>query len=412
MKNNWIFIVLLFISYSISSQETPKEESYQITLNEGEKLVRVLSSQQIYVNSATKIGGKTRVYFPIEIPQNTLRWFYVVTTTKGEKEGEALNVLGQLAATTLTGGASTIARGMTTTVTIPSGSGGVVDSYLLDRQNLDVFTSKGDNWGQSLYYNIEGTRENFRSGLIMINNPSFQYVYIGIKNPSSSLGVNVKIEAIAITRENADWYKSSPSVESLKEFMEKTFNGHFKYKYSQQVSDELTVCSLSKIMREKRADELISLFKYEESYKNYFDEIVKSCEDEYRKKHQSANREKSNIYNNFGWEYYLKNDLPKAYENYLRAIEIDPNNGVAIANLGLLLILDNKTSEAKEKYVEAITCFKKDMIDGKNNMKEANKKIVELLNFASNREIFIERNQLNDINAIEEIIFQELNKMN
>ena len=80
----------------------------------------------------------------------------------------------------------------------------------------------------------------------MINNPSFQYVYIGIKNPSSSLGVNVKIEAIAITRENADWYKSSPSVESLKEFMEKTFNGHFKYKYSQQVSDELTVCSLSK----------------------------------------------------------------------------------------------------------------------------------------------------------------------
>ena len=65
--------------------------------------------------------------------------------------------------------------------------------------------------------------------------------------------------------------------------MEKTFNGHFKYKYSQQVSDELTACSLSKIMREKRADELISLFKYEESYKNYFDEIVKSCEDEYRK---------------------------------------------------------------------------------------------------------------------------------
>ena len=96
----------------------------------------------------------------------------------------------------------------------------------------------------------------------------------------------------------------------------------------------------------------------------------------------------------------------------MRAIEIDPNNGVAISNLGLLLILDNKTSEAKEKYVEAITCFKKDMIDGKNNMKEANKKIVELLNFASNREIFIERNQLNDINAIEEIIFQELNKMN
>ena len=200
-----VFIILSFFSCFMSGQENQKKDSYQITLNEGEKLEKILSPQQIYINSATKIGGKTRVYFPIELPRNTLKWFYVITTTQGENEGESLNVLGQLAVTTLTGGASTLAKGMVATVLIPSGSGGVVDSYLLDRQNLDIFTNKGDNWGQSLYYNMEGTRKNFKSGLIMINNPSPQYVYIGIKNPSSSVGVNVKIEAIAITIENADW---------------------------------------------------------------------------------------------------------------------------------------------------------------------------------------------------------------
>ena len=403
-----VFIILSFFSCFMSGQENQKKDSYQITLNEGEKLEKILSPQQIYINSATKIGGKTRVYFPIELPRNTLKWFYVITTTQGENEGESLNVLGQLAVTTLTGGASTLAKGMVATVLIPSGSGGVVDSYLLDRQNLDIFTNKGDNWGQSLYYNMEGTRKNFKSGLIMINNPSPQYVYIGIKNPSSSVGVNVKIEAIAITIENADWYRPFNVDGNLKETMEKIFNEHFKYKYSQQVSDELTICCLSKMMKEKRADELISLFKYEESYRYYFNKTVENCEDEYRKSHQNINREKSNIYNKFGWEYYTQNDVSKAYENYLKAIEIDPNNGIALANLGLLLIFDNKSDEAKERYIEAITCFKKDIIDGKNGMKDAYDKLTNLLEFGSNKVFFLERNQLSDIYAIQEIILQEL----
>ena len=411
MKNNWIFIVLFFISYSINSQEILNQESYQITLNEGEKLEKILSPQQIYINSATKIGGKTRVYFPIELPRNTLKWFYVITTTQGEDEGESLNVLGQLATATFTGGASVIAKGMVATVTIPSGSGGVVDCYLFDRQNLDIFTSKGDNWGQSLYHSIEGTRGNFKSGLIMINNPSPQYVYIGIKNPSASTGVNVKIEAIAITMENADWYRPFNIDGSLKKAMEKILNTHFKYKYSQQISDELTICSLSKMMREKRADELISLFNYEESYKYYFNKTVESCENEYRKNHQNTNREKSDIYNKFGWEYYTKNDIPKAYENYLKAIEIDSDNGIAIANLALLLIFDNKSDEAKEKYIEAITCFKKDIIDGRKGMEDAYDKLTNLLDFGSNRKSFSERNQLNDIYAIRKIILQELENM-
>ena len=162
------------------------------------------------------------------------------------------------------------------------------------------------------------------------------------------------------------------------------------------------------MMKEKRADELISLFKYEESYRYYFNKTVENCEDEYRKSHQNINREKSNIYNKFGWEYYTQNDVSKAYENYLKAIEIDPNNGIAIANLGLLLIFDNKSDEAKERYIEAITCFKKDIIDGKNGMKDAYDKLTNLLEFGSNKVFFLERNQLSDIYAIQEIILQEL----
>ena len=141
-----ILLLILLFSNIVIGQET---ESYNIELKQGEKFERILPPQQVYINSATKIGGKTRVYFTVNLPENTVRWFYVVTTTKGEGEGQSLNILAQLTAATLTGGMSTLATAGSKMITMPSGSGGVIDSYLLDRTNLDVFTSKGDNWGQS-----------------------------------------------------------------------------------------------------------------------------------------------------------------------------------------------------------------------------------------------------------------------
>ena len=72
------------------------------------------------------------------------------------------------------------------------------------------------------------------------------------------------------------------------------------------------------------------------------------------------------------------------------------------------MIFDNKSDEAKERYIEAITCFKKDIIDGKNGMKDAYDKLTNLLEFGSNKVFFLERNQLSDIYAIQEIILQEL----
>ena len=168
MKRITLLLLLLIANIAIA-QET---ESYEVELKQGERFERILPPQQVYINSATKIGGKTRVYFAVNLPKNTVRWFYVVTTTKGEGEGEMLNILTQLTAATLSGGMSTLATAGSKMITMPSGSGGVVDSYLLDRNNLDVFISKGDNWGQSLYYNIEGTRKNYKSGLIMIDTPN------------------------------------------------------------------------------------------------------------------------------------------------------------------------------------------------------------------------------------------------
>ena len=168
MKRITLLLLLLIANIAIA-QET---ESYEVELKQGERFERILPPQQVYINSATKIGGKTRVYFAVILPKNTVRWFYVVTTTKGEGEGEMLNILTQLTAATLSGGMSTLATAGSKMITMPSGSGGVVDSYLLDRNNLDVFISKGDNWGQSLYYNIEGTRKNYKSGLIMIDTPN------------------------------------------------------------------------------------------------------------------------------------------------------------------------------------------------------------------------------------------------
>ena len=74
-----ILLLILLFSNVVIGQKT---ESYNIELKQGEKFERILSPQQVYINSATKLGGKTRVYFTVNLPENTVRWFYVVTTRR------------------------------------------------------------------------------------------------------------------------------------------------------------------------------------------------------------------------------------------------------------------------------------------------------------------------------------------
>jgi len=401
-----ILLLILLFSNVVIGQET---ESYNIELKQGEKFERILPPQQVYINSATKIGGKTRVYFTVNLPENTVRWFYVVTTTKGEGEGQSLNILAQLTAATLTGGMSTLATAGSKMITMPSGSGGVIDSYLLDRTNLDVFTSKGDNWGQSLYYNMEGTRANYKSGLVMINTPNPFYTFIGIKNPSASVGVNVNIEAIAIVKE-IDWNTLYNDGKKLKESLRDLIQQVVLRKHTKDFADKVTDCTLEKVMNEKSASEVINAYATY-AFSDYVVSKIENCRTELNPNKSTIETEKSNTYNNLGENYFAKNQNEKALENYNKALELNPKNGEAKANIAFLYLIDNKVDLATELYIEAISIFKADPINGKNGLIKAYNKTVHYLNDNFNKVKLVLNKQTEDFISIQEMLKKELDNM-
>jgi tetratricopeptide repeat protein len=404
MKRITLLLLLLIANIAIA-QET---ESYEVELKQGERFERILPPQQVYINSATKIGGKTRVYFTVNLPKNTVRWFYVVTTTKGEGEGEMLNILTQLTAATLSGGISTLATAGSKMITMPSGSGGVVDSYLLDRNNLDVFISKGDNWGQSLYYNIEGTRKNYKSGLIMIDTPNIFNTFIGVKNPSSSVGVNVKIEAIAIVKE-IDWNTLYNDGKKLKESLKDLIQVVLK-KYPKDFADKVADCTLEKVMNEKSASEVIDSYATY-AFSDYLISKIENCRTNLNPNKSTVETEKSNTYNNLGESYFAKKQNEKALENYNKALELNPKNGEAKANIAFLYLIDNKVDLATELYIEAISIFKADPINGKNSLIKAYNKTVHYLNDNFNKVKLVLNKQTEDFISIQEMLKKELDNM-
>ena len=401
-----ILLLILLFSNVVIGQET---ESYNIELKQGEKFERILPPQQVYINSATNLGGKTRVYFTINLPKNTVRWFYVVTTTKGEGEGQSLNILAQLTAATLTGGMSTLATAGSKMITMPSGSGGVIDSYLLDRTNLDVFTSKGDNWGQSLYYNIEGTRANYKSGLVMINTPNPFYTFIGIKNPSASVGVNVNIEAIAIVKE-IDWdtLHNGKRIDSeIKDILYSVLRAQ----YSEDFTNNLVNCSLNRIKEEKTAEEVLELYNNSKALNAYFSKNVELCKTELDPNKSTVETEKSNTYNNLGDNYFAKNQNDKAFEYYNKALELNPKNGMAKANIAFLYLINKDIDLATELYIEAVSIFKTDPINGKSNLIKVYNKTVYYMNDNLNKVKLVLNKQAEDFISIQEMLKNELDNM-
>ncbi|PHR26329.1 MAG: hypothetical protein COA38_14955, partial [Fluviicola sp.] len=69
------------------------------------------------------------------------------------------------------------------------------DIYVFDATNASYFRSKS-----VFSYWSEGTRENFKSGVVLMKNLNIRGINIGIRNSDMMHGIHVAIEVVAITK--------------------------------------------------------------------------------------------------------------------------------------------------------------------------------------------------------------------
>ncbi|GGB65819.1 hypothetical protein GCM10007424_02190 [Flavobacterium suaedae] len=186
--NKFLILVLLLLANAVFSQEVIKK-SYQI-----------IEPRSIYLNGGmrSEFGGKSRTYIKIDLPPNTVEWYYSFSTSTGKSGIKNLNLALQLSS--LLFDYSGITSKIASKVKVPEGSSSL-DVYLCDIENIDLFYKKVDNNGGIYRYIREGTVENTKQAVVQINDVTTNTWYLGLKNPSSFDGVNVSIEVVAITAE-------------------------------------------------------------------------------------------------------------------------------------------------------------------------------------------------------------------
>ena len=161
-----------------------------------QKVVKVMSPQTFYLNGGTRatFGGKSRTWFNISLPPNTVEWYYSFSTSKNENSSISIELISQLTKLVDPTGLTAVA---TTSILTPTGAG-VCDIYLMDRRNADAFMKKVDNSGGTYYYQVSGSRQNYKNGTVQIKDITTGNWCLGFKNPSATQGISITFEVAAI----------------------------------------------------------------------------------------------------------------------------------------------------------------------------------------------------------------------
>lgn len=188
MKKFYLLTLMALFSFQpgISQEVEIKRESKQL-----------IKSRSFYLNGGMRstFGGKSRTYLQVDLPPNTVKWYYSFSTAKGKSGTQNLNLALQLAA--MIRDPSGMTSNLLSAIEVPDGVASV-DIYLCDRLNIDKFLEKADLSNGTYYYTMEGSTENTKHGVVEIDDITSGTVFLGLKNPSSMDGVNISIEVVAI----------------------------------------------------------------------------------------------------------------------------------------------------------------------------------------------------------------------
>lgn len=208
IRESGIFAVSISTNYAFPRRVKLKIKRKTFKNSESSKVVRKVRYEAVpiqeplnlWVNSTsneTWKGGKSRTYISVQLPKNTVEWYYIFTASRSkdeiEKNKNELKLYSELAGA-LTGISGTVLSLGTNIISLPPGTS-YCDVYLLDYDNLVRFLQKQN------FSPLNGSIENISSGKMKITTSEDGLYYLAFKNNNVFHGIGVAIEVVAITRE-------------------------------------------------------------------------------------------------------------------------------------------------------------------------------------------------------------------
>ncbi|NRD24102.1 hypothetical protein HNV10_12650 [Winogradskyella litoriviva] len=189
----------------------------QFVIRESFKVKDIHTNQHFFVNSGSNAmfkGGKSRVSLAFNLPKNTVKWYYSVSSFRDnslvESTKSQIDLVSDLSKLVDSTGSLGFAIDQ---LANPPGAD-YCDVYLLDQTNMAAFLKKA----AFRHFSI-GTRENIIGANVEVGSKFNEQMYLGIKNPDSMHGINVLISVAAIVLEQEIGYRKvrEPHVKYTKE---------------------------------------------------------------------------------------------------------------------------------------------------------------------------------------------------
>ncbi len=202
MKNYYILFILFISQFVISQEYEIKREAHQL-----------IENRAYYLNGGlnASFGGNSRAFIKIDLPPNTVEWYYTFSTTQGKSGTKNLTLALQLMS--MLNNPTGLSSKALSSFEVPSGEASA-DIYLLNNINLKGFREKYDQLGGSFSFLPEGTVQNVKQAIVKVDDVKSGSWYLGLRNPSTTTGLNINIEVVAITETKVSITKSDNQVKA------------------------------------------------------------------------------------------------------------------------------------------------------------------------------------------------------
>lgn len=178
-----ISILAFVLTLTVFSQETIK--TYE-TVTLVPETTKTLNS-----GGRSWIGGVSRVPIRVDLPENTVEWYYSFTTSAGASGTSLLNLAVQVGAYATNG---PLGSAVAKQVKIPPGSA-TVDVWLIPLECKADFEAKNDD---KVRWYPDQSEINTKQSVKPVSNLLTGSYYLGLRNPSGLDAVTITIEVVAI----------------------------------------------------------------------------------------------------------------------------------------------------------------------------------------------------------------------
>jgi hypothetical protein len=158
------------------------------------KVVPIVASHSFYLKGGSRAmtANSSRQVLPINLPANTVEWYYTITTTNNRKESSNSDLTGQMDKLLIP--ELGITSDAMSVIAVPGGSG-ICDVYVMTNPHE---VNKYVNKQAAVSFMMNDSRQNYSSGMVQVKDFLYGSCFLVMRNPSSSQGLNVTVEVTAI----------------------------------------------------------------------------------------------------------------------------------------------------------------------------------------------------------------------